>query len=84
MFCGCIPALGTAGKSMDLVGMLNTSVVRATPIALAAMCGVISERSAVINIGLEGIMLSAAMAAVVSATLTHNLYMGLVAAILTG
>lgn len=74
----------TAGKSMDLVGMLNTSVVRATPIALAAMCGVISERSAVINIGLEGIMLSAAMAAVSVASLTHNLYVGLVAAILAG
>jgi simple sugar transport system permease protein len=74
----------TAGKSMDLIGMLNTSVVRATPIALAAMCGVISERSAVINIGLEGIMLSAAMAAVSAATLTHNLYIGLAAAILTG
>jgi ABC-type uncharacterized transport system permease subunit len=74
----------TAGKSMDLVGMLNTSVVRATPIALAAMCGVISERSAVINIGLEGIMLMAAMTAVISATLTHNLYVGLLVAILTG
>jgi len=74
----------TAGKSMDLVGVLNTSMVRATPIALAAMCGVISERSAVINIGLEGIMLSAAMAAVSAATITHNLYIGLVAAILTG
>ncbi len=74
----------TIGKSMDLVGVLNTSVVRATPIALAAMCGVISERSAVINIGLEGIMLSAAMAAVASATLTHNLYIGLLVAILTG
>ena len=74
----------TAGSSMDLVGMLNTSVVRSTPIALAAMCGVISERSAVINIGLEGIMLTGAMAAVASATLTHNLYIGLLVAILTG
>jgi len=74
----------TIGQTLDMVGMLNTSVVRATPIALAAMCGVISERSAVINIGLEGIMLTAAMTAVVSATLTHNLYIGLLVAILTG
>ncbi len=74
----------TAGKSMDLVGMLNISVVRATPIALASMCGIISERAAVINIGLEGIMLSAAMTAVVSATVTHNLYVGLLVAVLTG
>ncbi|MGD0612408.1 MAG: ABC transporter permease [Anaerolineales bacterium] len=74
----------TIGQTLDLVGMLNTSMVRATPIALAAMCGVISERSAVINIGLEGIMLTAAMTAVVSATLTHNLYIGLLVAMLTG
>jgi simple sugar transport system permease protein len=71
-------------NSMDLVGMMNTSVVRATPIALAALCGVISERAAVINIGLEGIMLMSAMTSVMIATLLHNLYAGLVAGMLTG
>src|SRR5450759_630700 len=71
-------------NSMDLVGMMNTSVVRATPIALAALCGVISERAAVINIGLEGIMLMSAMTSVMVATLLHNLYAGLVAGMLTG
>ena len=70
-------------NSMDLVGMMNTSVVRATPIALAALCGVISERAAVINIGLEGIMLMSAMTSVMVATLLHNLYAGLVAGMLT-
>jgi general nucleoside transport system permease protein len=72
------------GKSMDLVGMMNTSLVRATPIALAAMCGVISERAAVINIGIEGIMLMSAMTSVMAATLAHNLYVGLLVGILTG
>jgi simple sugar transport system permease protein len=72
------------GKSFNLVGMLGSSLVRATPIALAALCGVISERCAVINIAIEGIMLMAAQTAVISATLTHNLYVGLVVAILTG
>jgi simple sugar transport system permease protein len=71
-------------NSMDLVGMMNTSLVRATPIALAALCGVISERTAVINIGIEGIMLMSALASVMVATLTHNLYAGLLAGILTG
>jgi general nucleoside transport system permease protein len=72
------------GKSMDLVGMMNTSLVRATPIALAALCGVISERAAVINIGIEGIMLVSAMTAVMLATFTHNLYIGLLVGMLTG
>jgi simple sugar transport system permease protein len=74
----------TKGNSMDLVGMMNTSLVRATPIALAALCGVISERAAVVNIAIEGIMLMSAMTAVVMATLTHNLWVGLLAGMLTG
>lgn len=71
-------------KSFNLTGMLSSSLVRSTPIALAALCGVISERSGVTNIGIEGIMLMAAQAAVVFATLTQNLYIGLFAAILIG
>jgi len=53
-------AWAARGKSFNLVGILSSSVVRATPIALAALCGVISERSGVTNIGIEGIMLMAA------------------------
>ena len=72
------------GKSMDLLGMMNTSIVRATPIALAALCGVVSERAGVVNIALEGIMLMSALTSVMVATLSHNLYAGLLAGILTG
>ena len=75
---------GAQDKSFNLTGMLQSSLVRATPIALAALCGVISERTAVINIGIEGIMLMSAQAAVVAATVTGNLYVGLIAAILLG
>src|SRR5512143_1716265 len=74
----------TAGKSFNLVGMLSSTLSRATPIALAALCGVISERAAVVNIGIEGIMLMAAQVAVMVGTLTHNLVLGLIAAVITG
>lgn len=77
-------AWAARGKSFNLVGILSSSVVRATPIALAALCGVISERSGVVNIGIEGIMLLSAQAAVIAATLTKSLWIGLLAAILTG
>lgn len=71
-------------KSFNLTGMLSSSLVRATPIALAALCGVISERAAVINIGIEGILLMTAQIAVVTATMSQNLYVGLIAAIILG
>ncbi|SRR5581483_6681121 len=74
----------TKEKSFNLVGMLSSTLGRATPIALAALCGVISERAAVTNIGIEGIMLIAAQTSVVSATITHNLYLGVIVALLTG
>jgi len=72
------------GKAFNLVGMLGSSLVRATPIALAGLCGVMCERCAVINIAIEGIMLTSAQSAVVVATITKNLYLGLLAAMLTG
>jgi simple sugar transport system permease protein len=74
----------TKDHSFNLVGMLSSSLVRATPIALAALCGVISERAAVVNIAIEGIMLLSAEAAVVAGTMSHNLWVGLFVAILTG
>jgi general nucleoside transport system permease protein len=77
-------AWAARGKSFNLVGMLGSSLVRATPIALAALTGAISERTGIINIGIEGMMLMAAETAVITATLTHSLWLGLLAAILTG
>jgi ABC-type uncharacterized transport system permease subunit len=74
----------TKDNSFSLVGMLSSSLVRATPIALAALCGVISERAAVVNIGIEGILLLSAQVAVIVGTKTGNLYAGLVSAILAG
>ena len=74
----------TKDDSFSLLGMVNSSLVRATPIALAAMCGVISERAGVVNIAIEGILLISAQAAVIFATVSHNLYVGLLAAILVG
>ncbi|MCJ7584584.1 MAG: ABC transporter permease [Anaerolineales bacterium] len=85
-FCFVVAFLiwATRDKSFNLVGMLSSSLVRATPIALAALCGVISERAAVVNIAIEGIMLITAQTAVMAGTLSHNLYVGLIVALLTG
>lgn len=74
----------TKGKSLSLIGMLTSSLVRATPIALAALCGVISERAAVVNIGIEGIMLISAQASVVAATLGGSMALGLFVGVLAG
>jgi ABC-type uncharacterized transport system permease subunit len=48
------------GSSVDMVGMLAASLRMSTPIALGAMAGIWCERSGVVNIAIEGMMLSAA------------------------
>ncbi len=62
---------------------LFASAVRlATPIALAATGAAICERSGVVNIAMEGLMLIAAFAGVAAALLTGSTWLGVVAAVL--
>lgn len=72
------------GKSLNLTGMLVSSVVRATPIALAALAGIYSERSGVVNIGIEGMMLMGSFVSVLFASITKNMFVGVVAGMLSG
>ncbi|MFC5469502.1 ABC transporter permease [Cohnella suwonensis] len=50
-----------------LGNMLNTAFVFSTALILAALGGILSERSGVVNIGLEGLMTAGAFASAVSA-----------------
>lgn len=100
-----IPVLGLffqfGGYVLDLLPILaQTSIVVAVPIALAALCGVLCERSGVVNIGIEGIMLVGAfvgwiVASAAASTFGHGtplpvfgitapLVIGLVAALIAG
>jgi simple sugar transport system permease protein len=71
-------------RRADLVGLATATLVAATPLVLAALGGVMSERSGVVNIALEGIMLTSAFVGYVAALAAHNLWVGVLAAILAG
>jgi ABC-type uncharacterized transport system permease subunit len=81
------------GRSLNFTGLLSSALLRAVPIALAALSGVLCERCAVINIGIEGMMLTGAFFATLMGSVAANVWkwpswaalsFGLVSALLAG
>jgi ABC-type uncharacterized transport system permease subunit len=68
-------------KAFNLTGILKTTLLLATPIALGAFSGVLSERAGVVNIAIEGMMLSSAFMSTLVGSITGNLYIGLLSGI---
>ncbi len=75
---------GSGLNPVQLTGLLQGSVFLAVPLIYGAMSGVLSERSGVININIEGQLLLGAFFAAVVASLTKNDWLGLLAAPIGG
>jgi general nucleoside transport system permease protein len=73
-----------AGTSMSLIGILQLTVQRAMPITFGALSGLLCERAGVVNIAIEGMLLSGAFTGAVVASATGNNIVGLGAAALVG
>jgi simple sugar transport system permease protein len=74
---------------VDLFGLINVGLFAAalrmaTPIVYAALGGIFSERVGIINIGLEGTMLTSAFAGVTVSYFTGNPWLGVVVAVIVG
>lgn len=65
-------------------GLVTGSIQRATPIALGALAGLLCERTGVINIAIEGMMLASAFGAAIGASASGSLWIGLFCGLLTG
>jgi general nucleoside transport system permease protein len=66
------------------LSLFGSTVRLSTPLILAALGGMYSERSGVVNIALEGIMLAGAFTAAAVTVFTHNPWVGLTAAAAAG
>ncbi len=66
------------------LSLLASMIRLATPLILAAIGGLYSERGGVINIALEGIMLAGAFTAAAVTVFTQNPWVGMLAAMVAG
>ena len=72
-----------AGQSFSLVGMLRSTVLLSVPVTLGALSGMMCERVAVINIAIEGQLLTAAFVGTITGS-AWGIWVGLASALATG
>ncbi len=71
-------------RSINVSGLVRSSLLRGMPIILAGLSGVLCERSGVINIGIEGMMLTGAFLAALIGSIADSTWAGLFAALMGG
>jgi general nucleoside transport system permease protein len=73
-----------AGETLPMIGLLAGALTVSTPLIFGSLGGVISERVGVVNIAIEGQLLSGAFVAALVASITGNPFAGLAGAMLAG
>ena len=69
---------------VTIIGIIAATLRYSTPLIFGALGGIFSEKSGVVNIALEGIMVAGAFFAVLGSYITGNPWMGLVFAAVGG
>jgi general nucleoside transport system permease protein len=81
----CWVGTGTSGgQAISIEGLLQQTVITSVPLVLGALAGILGERTGVINVAIEGQLLVGAFAGSLFASISHNLGVGIVAAMLAG
>jgi simple sugar transport system permease protein len=77
-------AIAYSFNSVSTVAVAASSITFGLPLAMAAMVGILCERTGVVNIGIEGTLLTSSFFGFFVAALSQNLMWGLLAAIASG
>ena len=73
-----------AGATMPISALLSGSLALAVPLIFGSLAGVLSERVGIVNISIDSQLLAGAFISAMTATLSQNLYVGLIGAMIGG
>ena len=76
-------AWAASGSSINVGGMLRIMLMRSIPIVLGALSGILCERAGIVNIAIEGMMITGALTGAIFGSL-YGLWIGALAAIIAG
>lgn len=77
-------AAGANSRPLPITSLLLGTVSLSVPYIFGAMGGVLSERSGVVNIAIEGQLLAGAFLAAMIGSMTGSIWLGLIAALVAG
>ena len=69
---------------LAILGVISSAIYSGTSLLYATLGEVVGERSGIVNLGLEGVLLVSAAVGVSVASVTHSAYLGVAAAVLAG
>ena len=67
-----------------IIGILNIVLISTTPLVFAGIGELVTEKSGVLNLGLEGLMLVGAVTGFITLVLTGNYFYSLILSIISG
>lgn len=70
--------------SLAILGAISVAIYSGTSLLYATLGEIVGERSGIVNLGLEGVLLVSASVGVVVTSRTQNVYLGILAALLAG
>lgn len=80
----CWASTGSPGNPLNIPGLLQNTLLLATPLILGALAGILCERTGVINVAIEGQFLAGAFAGALGASVAHSLGVGVISGMIAG
>lgn len=80
----CWASTGSPGNPLNIPGLLQNTLLLATPLILGALAGILCERTGVINVAIEGQFLAGAFAGALGASVAHSLGVGVISGMVAG